>query len=70
MSIKKRLEKLEAAMKLQTAKYAVTEIILVPFGATSGAGRWTNSSGVFVSVSGEELAETTNMTECGRETDQ
>lgn len=58
MSIKKRLEKLEAVARMQVAKYAVTEIWLVPGGAISGAARWTNTSGAFVSVSDEERAET------------
>jgi len=29
----------------------------VPFGAASGAARWTNSSRRFVAISDEELAE-------------
>ena len=57
MNIKKRLEKLEAVAKIQTAKNAVTEIWLVPHGTTSGAARWRYPSGEFVSVSDEELAE-------------
>lgn len=62
MSVKKRLEKLEAAAKIHTAKHAVTEIWLVTPTRESGdvissAARWTIASGAFVSVSDEELAE-------------
>lgn len=57
MNIKKRLEKLEDAVRIKVAQHAVTEIWLVPGGETSGAARWTNSSGAFVSVTDEELAE-------------
>lgn len=56
MNIKKRLEKLEAAAKAQSTKHIITEIILVPFGATSGIARWCYGTKVFVSVSSEELA--------------
>ena len=62
MSIKKRLEKLEATATMQVAKYAVTEIWLVPLtrepgDAITSAARWTKTSGAFVSISDEELAK-------------
>ncbi len=62
MSIKQRLEKLEAVAIIQTAKHAVTEIWLVPLTrepdeAITSTARWTKTSGAFVSISDEELAE-------------
>lgn len=57
MSIKKRLEKLEAAAKIPVAKFAVTEIILMPGGETSGAAWWCYPSNKFVSVSDEDTKE-------------
>lgn len=57
MNIKKRLEKLEAAERMQVAKFAITEIILVPGGETSGAAWWCYPSNKFVSVSDEDAKE-------------
>lgn len=54
MNIKKRLEKLEAAAKARTTKHIITEIILVPFGASKGIARWCHKRDEFVSVSDEE----------------
>ena len=60
MSIKQRLEKLEAVAKIQTAKHAVTEIWLVPLirepdEAITSTARWRYPSSKFVAVSGEEI---------------
>ncbi len=62
MSIKKRLEKLEATARMQVAKYAVTEIWLVPLtrepgDAIANAARRTKTSGAFVSISDEHQNE-------------
>ena len=56
MNIKKRLEKLEAAAKLQTIKVVFIRIIVESDGTISGAIH-RDASGKYVSVSYEELIE-------------
>lgn len=55
MNIKKRLEKLETAKKVQVVKFNVIRVIFEPDGTISGAIR-RNASGERVSVSDEELS--------------
>ncbi|AEJ02500.1 hypothetical protein Nit79A3_2746 [Nitrosomonas sp. Is79A3] len=56
MSIKQRLEKLEAAKIVQDVKVDIIHIIIEPDGTISGATQ-RNADGKYVSVSDEELAE-------------
>lgn len=62
MSIKQRLEKLEAVAKIQTARNAVTEIWLVsltrePGDPITSAARWRYPSDEYVAVSDEDIKE-------------
>lgn len=56
MNIKKRLEKLEAAVKVQTTKYVITRIIVELDGTISGA-IWRNANSEYDSVSDEEVSK-------------
>jgi len=56
MNIKKRLVKLENAVKMQTDKYVITRIIVETDVTISGAIR-RDAGGEYASVSDEELIE-------------